>query len=73
MSARATRRPQHGLLGVYLNDHLAGSAAGIELARGWQRRPSRDPRPRARWGNWQLATVTWKRSPRSPGVRSMVW
>ena len=33
MAARAARRPQHGLLSVYLNGHLAGSTAGVELAR----------------------------------------
>lgn len=33
MAARAARRPQHGLLSLYLNGHLAGSTAGVELAR----------------------------------------
>ena len=33
MAARAARRPQHGLLSVYLNGHLAGSTADVELAR----------------------------------------
>ncbi len=33
MASATTRHPGHGLLGVYLNDHLAGATAGIELAR----------------------------------------
>jgi hypothetical protein len=36
MSARQTRRSatyRHDLLGIYLNDHLAGATAGTELAR----------------------------------------
>jgi len=33
MATRTTRRTGHDLLGVYLNDHLAGSTVGIELAR----------------------------------------
>jgi hypothetical protein len=33
MATRITRRTGHDLLGVYLNDHLAGSTVGIELAR----------------------------------------
>ena len=28
-----TRRPGHDLLGIYLNDHLAGATGGAELAR----------------------------------------
>ncbi|HEY1698816.1 MAG TPA: hypothetical protein VGG75_03755 [Trebonia sp.] len=28
-----TTTTQHGLLGIYLNDHLAGATAGMELAR----------------------------------------
>jgi hypothetical protein len=32
-TARKVRRTGHGLLGVYLNDHLAGATAGMELAR----------------------------------------
>jgi hypothetical protein len=33
MTATATSRPAHGLLGIYLNDHLAGATGGAELAR----------------------------------------
>jgi hypothetical protein len=33
MSVRTAHRAGHDLLGVYLNDHLAGATAGIELAR----------------------------------------
>ena len=33
MATRTARRTGHDLLGVYLNDHLAGSTVGIELAR----------------------------------------
>jgi hypothetical protein len=33
MATRTARRNGHDLLGVYLNDHLAGSTVGIELAR----------------------------------------
>lgn len=33
MSVRTGRRTGHDLLGVYLNDHLAGATAGVELAR----------------------------------------
>jgi hypothetical protein len=32
-SAVSTRRSGHNLLGIYLNDHLAGATAGTELAR----------------------------------------
>jgi len=32
-SAVSTRRPGPNLLGIYLNDHLAGATAGTELAR----------------------------------------
>lgn len=31
--AARTGRPAHGLLGIYLNDHLAGATGGAELAR----------------------------------------
>ncbi len=31
--ATVTRRSGHGLLGIYLNDHLAGATGGLELAR----------------------------------------
>jgi hypothetical protein len=33
----------HDLLGIYLNDHLADATTGTGLARGWRRRPSREP------------------------------
>jgi hypothetical protein len=33
MDTKTTQHTRHDLLGVYLNDHLAGSTAGIELAR----------------------------------------
>ena len=29
----AVRRPEHDLLGIYLNDHLAGATIGLDLAR----------------------------------------
>ena len=32
-AAKTARRPGYGLLGVYLNDHLAGATAGSELAK----------------------------------------
>jgi hypothetical protein len=32
-AAKTARRPRNGLLGVYLNDHLAGATAGMGLAR----------------------------------------
>jgi hypothetical protein len=32
-AAKTARRPGYGLLGVYLNDHLAGATAGMGLAR----------------------------------------
>jgi hypothetical protein len=32
-AVKATRRPGEGLLGIYLNDHLAGATGGVELAR----------------------------------------
>jgi len=32
-TATGTRRSGHDLLGVYLNDHLAGATGGLELAR----------------------------------------
>lgn len=31
--AKAARHPGQGLLGIYLNDHLAGATGGVELAR----------------------------------------
>ena len=43
--ARRTRRPGHDLLGIYLNDHLAGATGGVELARrlaGSHRGPAAD-------------------------------
>ncbi len=30
----STRRSGHGVLGIYLNDHLAGATAGTELPAG---------------------------------------
>jgi hypothetical protein len=33
LAAARTGRPAHGLLGIYLNDHLAGATGGAELAR----------------------------------------
>lgn len=33
MTATGTRRSGHDLLGIYLNDHLAGATGGAELAR----------------------------------------
>jgi hypothetical protein len=33
LSAKGTGHPGHGLLGIYLNDHLAGATGGVELAR----------------------------------------
>jgi hypothetical protein len=33
MTAAATRQSGYHLLGIYLNDHLAGATAGVELAR----------------------------------------
>ena len=33
MTARGTRQAGHDLLGIYLNDHLAGATGGVELAR----------------------------------------
>jgi hypothetical protein len=32
-TATRTRRSRHDLLGIYLNDHLAGATGGLELAR----------------------------------------
>ena len=32
-TAIGTRRSEHNVLGIYLNDHLAGATAGTELAR----------------------------------------
>jgi hypothetical protein len=32
-TAKAARHPGDGLLGIYLNDHLAGATGGMELAR----------------------------------------
>ncbi len=32
-TAVSTRRSEHNVLGIYLNDHLAGATAGTELAR----------------------------------------
>jgi hypothetical protein len=32
-AAGSTRQSAHGLLGIYLNDHLAGATGGAELAR----------------------------------------
>jgi hypothetical protein len=32
-TAAGTRRSGHDLLGIYLNDHLAGATGGVELAR----------------------------------------
>ena len=33
MAAKTTQRTEQGLLGVYLNDHLAGATVGLELVR----------------------------------------
>ncbi len=33
MAGKDTRQTGHSLLGIYLNDHLAGATAGTELAR----------------------------------------
>jgi hypothetical protein len=33
MAAAGTRRHRYSLLGIYLNDHLAGATGGVELAR----------------------------------------
>lgn len=33
MAGRVNRQTGHGLLGIYLNDHLAGATGGAELAR----------------------------------------
>ena len=33
MAGAGTRRSGHDLLGIYLNDHLAGATGGLELAR----------------------------------------
>jgi hypothetical protein len=33
MATKTTHRNEQGLLGVYLNDHLAGATAGLELVR----------------------------------------
>jgi hypothetical protein len=33
MATKTTQRDERGLLGVYLNDHLAGATAGLELVR----------------------------------------
>lgn len=33
MATKTARRPGHDILGVYLNDHLAGATLGTELAR----------------------------------------
>ncbi|HEY2266398.1 MAG TPA: hypothetical protein VGI96_27525, partial [Streptosporangiaceae bacterium] len=33
MDTKTTQHTRHDLLGVYLNDHLAGATAGMELAR----------------------------------------
>jgi hypothetical protein len=33
MDTKTTQHTRHDLLGIYLNDHLAGSTAGMELAR----------------------------------------
>jgi hypothetical protein len=44
-TATGTRRSGHNLLGVYLNDHLAGATGGLELARrvaGSHRGPGAD-------------------------------
>jgi hypothetical protein len=32
-TSKRTRRSRHDLLGIYLNDHLAGATGGLELAR----------------------------------------
>jgi hypothetical protein len=32
-AVKAARHPGEGLLGIYLNDHLAGATGGVELAR----------------------------------------
>jgi hypothetical protein len=42
-----TRRSGHNLLGIYLNDHLAGSTAGTELARRVAASAQHDLRVRA--------------------------
>ena len=48
----------------------------VDLVFASPTRKTRCSRPLARcvvrWPHW-LATVTWKRSPRSPGVRYMAW
>jgi hypothetical protein len=44
-TAALTRRSGHDLLGIYLNDHLAGATGGLELARrvtGSRRGPGSD-------------------------------
>jgi hypothetical protein len=45
MAMRTARRTGHELLGVYLNDHMAGATAGVELAR--RMAASADPRSEA--------------------------
>jgi hypothetical protein len=45
MAGAGTRRSGHDLLGIYLNDHLAGATGGLELARrvaGSHRGPAAD-------------------------------
>ena len=46
MTTTATANPGHQLLGIYLNDHLAGATAGAELARRMAV-PRRPPAERA--------------------------
>ena len=44
-TSKRTRRSRHDLLGIYLNDHLAGATGGLELARrmaGSHRGPAAD-------------------------------
>ena len=45
MVTKTARRTEQDLLGVYLNDHLAGVTVGLELVRRMAVLPSRVPRP----------------------------
>ena len=45
MATKTAPRPEQNLLGVYLNDHLAGATAAWGWRGGWPRPPSRAPRP----------------------------
>ena len=81
--ATVTRRSGHGLLGIYLNDHLAGATGGLELHAGWRRRNRARRMPvfcsvcrLDRAGSGRAAGHhgrTWRAGPRLQGLRRVDW